>query len=107
MLRLLKVTGTSLLPFYYEGDFVLLLKIPFIFNRTIRRGDTIVFRHVDYGLMIKYVAHVSPDGRQVFVIGSHPGSIDSRQFGAVQLESVLGKVVWHLRNPEQPKHVPP
>jgi signal peptidase I len=106
MLRLLKVAGTSLLPFYYEGDFVLLLKIPFFFNHWLQPGDTVVFRHTDYGLMIKNVAQISPDEGEIYVLGTHPGSTDSRQFGAVPLDSVLGKVVWHFQNPEQPSRPP-
>ena len=106
MLRLLKVTGTSLLPFYYEGDFVLLLKIPFFINRWIQPGDTVVFRHQDYGLMIKNVSRISPDMGEIFVLGTHPGSTDSRQFGAVSIDLVLGKVIWHFHNPEQPSRPP-
>jgi signal peptidase I len=96
MLFLLKVAGSSLEPGFIEGDFVLASKIPFLF-RPIRPGDVIVFNHVLYQTMIKYVEHFEPETGEVFVIGTHPASIDSSTFGPVSLSAVLGKVIWHIR----------
>ncbi len=96
MLRWIKVTGHSLEPDYQEGDFVLLLRVPF-FSRPLREGDTVVLRHPHYGTLIKQVEWLSPDGETVFVVGSHPESTDSRQFGPIHKGDVLGRVVWHIR----------
>jgi len=96
LIRILKVTENSLSPFFLEGDFVVVSKIPF-FLRPLKSGDIVVFNQPSYGIMIKQVEHVSPDGEQLFVVGTHPFSTDSRQFGPIRKESVLGKVVWHIR----------
>ena len=95
MFSLLKVEGSSLEPGYKEGDFVLVSKIPFFF-RPVRPGDVIVFKHVLYQTMIKYVERFEPATGEVYVVGTHPGSIDSRSFGPIHLQAIVGKVIWHI-----------
>jgi len=95
MFRPIKVTDSSLSPEYREGDYVVITTIPF-FLRRIRAGDVIVFRHPSYGIMIKRVERVLGAGDQFFVVGEHPYSVDSRQFGPVSKEALLGKVIWHI-----------
>jgi phage repressor protein C with HTH and peptisase S24 domain len=95
MLKLLKITGDSLAPEYQNGDFVLISKIPFLFV-TPSPGDIVAFRQPGYGLLIKRIQQLIPDGG-ANVIGSHPESIDSRVFGPVKKEYILGKVIWHIR----------
>jgi phage repressor protein C with HTH and peptisase S24 domain len=94
MLRLLKIRGDSLTPEYQNGDFVVISKIPFLFAPP-ACGDIIAFHQPGYGLMIKRIQQITPDGR-IEAIGSHPESIDSRVFGTVKKENVLGKVIWHI-----------
>ncbi len=101
MLKVLKVSGNSLFPKFSEGDFVVVCKIPFFFNKSTRQGDIIIFEHVDYGLMIKMVESVSPDGYHIWVIGTHPDSTDSRDFGFISMQSVIGKVIGHIPKPEK------
>ena len=96
MFKLLKVSGESLLPLYQDGDFVLVAKIPLFFN-AIRRGDFIAFHHDIYGTMIKQVDDISPDRERLRVTGLHENSVDSTQFGAVHRNSVIGKVIWHIK----------
>ncbi len=98
MLRLLKVTGSSLSPQYLEGDFVVTVKIP-LFLFPLRKGDVIAFQHPQYGRLIKQIESISPDRAQIFVTGTHPGSIDSRSFGPISPASLIGKVIWHVRRP--------
>ena len=98
MLRLIKVTGDSLLPTYKEGDFVLIAKIPFFTSRP-KQGDIIVFRHEIYGKMIKKVDRVNGESNELFVVGTHDDSLDSRQLGAVKQKDVIGKVIWHIPKP--------
>ncbi|MBN2147003.1 MAG: hypothetical protein JW726_06425 [Anaerolineales bacterium] len=98
MLRVLRITGQSLTPEYQEGDFVMISKIPFFFIPP-RKGDTIAFRHPAYGLMIKRINEVEPASGNLFVLGTHPSSVDSREFGAISSGSVLGRVIWHVRRP--------
>ena len=98
MCKVLRVTGDSLSPFFLEGDFVVVSKIPF-FLRKPRSGDVVVFRHPVYGTMIKRIEHLSPDGEEVYVVGEHPLSTDSRQFGALPRRLLQGLVIWHIRKP--------
>ena len=96
MIQILKVTGESLSPFFLEGDFVVVSKIPFVL-RKIKAGDIVVFRHPVYGTMIKKVERISPDGEEIFVLGTHPESTDSRQFGPLSRRQLVGKVIWHIK----------
>ncbi|RCK73858.1 MAG: hypothetical protein ANABAC_2932 [Anaerolineae bacterium] len=97
MIRLLRVRGQSLSPEIKDGDFVLALKLPIFFP--IRTGDLIVFQKPAYGILIKRVEDC-PEGKNTFwVRGTHPDSLDSRIFGAVYPNEVLGKVVLHLSQP--------
>lgn len=95
MLRILRISGLSLEPEYREGDFVVCSKIPFMFREP-QPGDVVVFIHGLYGLLIKRVERIEPDGG-IFVVGSHAHSIDSRTFGPVARSALLGRVVTHVR----------
>jgi phage repressor protein C with HTH and peptisase S24 domain len=94
MIKFIKVTGESLSPVYQEGDFVMLITNPFF---SFKRGDTIVFRHAEYGTMIKNIDSIDSD--KIQVIGTHAHSVDSRLFGPIERSDVIGKVVWHIRKP--------
>ena len=103
MIKFIKVKGSSLLPEYKEGDFVMLITSPFF---SFKRGDTVVFRHDEYGTMIKNIDSMSSD--KIHVVGTHPYSVDSRQFGPIERRDILGKVVWHIRQPNrQEKKIKP
>ena len=95
MLKLLKISGDSLLPDYEHGDFVLVSKIPYYFSSP-ACGDVIAFHQPGYGLLIKRLIAIDPYGG-IQVQGSQPESIDSRVFGAVQRKDIVGKVIWHFR----------
>jgi signal peptidase I len=95
MLKLLKIRGDSLTPEYSPGDFVLISKIPFFLTPP-SPGDVIAFRQPGYGLYIKRIQNINLDGA-VSVIGDHPDSVDSREFGPVRRTDILGKVIWHIR----------
>jgi nickel-type superoxide dismutase maturation protease len=100
MLRIIKVTGKSLWPEYQEGDYVVLTTFPFSF-RSLKRGDVVVFRHPEYDTMIKKVEQTSPEQGTISVIGNHPNSIDSRQFGPIHKRDLIGKVFWHVPKPRR------
>lgn len=95
MLKLLKISGDSLAPEYQIGDFVMISKIPFLFVPP-STGDIIAFRQPGYGLLIKRIQQITPDG-ELIVVGSHPESVDSRVFGPIKKENILGKVFWHIQ----------
>jgi len=98
MLKFVKILDNSLLPEYQEGDFVLIAKIPLCFD-SVRRGDIVVFRHPLYGMLIKKVSHITGRGNQIYVVGTHNKSVDSRQFGTVSKNAIIGKVIWHIGRP--------
>ena len=83
-------------PLYREGDFVVISKIPFFF-RPVQVGDTIVFRHRVFGVLVKMVAETHHANGEIFVTGIQPESVDSKEFGAVRIREVMGKVVWHIQ----------
>lgn len=95
-LRLLKIRGHSLHPDFREGDYVLAAGFPFPAGK-IHAGDAIIFRQPGYGTLIKRVRQVVDEGRAYEVRGTQIESTDSRNFGAVPLERVLGVVIWHIR----------
>lgn len=94
MIHLLRVRGQSLSPEVEDGSFVLTLKLPIFFP--IRAGDTIVFRKAPYGVLIKRVERCDDQGHIFWVRGSHPESLDSRTFGVVRADEILGKVIAHF-----------
>jgi signal peptidase I len=98
MIQILKVTGESLSPFFQRGDYVVILKPPF-FLRQLKAGDFVVFRHPGYGTLIKMIQSLSSDGEEIFVVGAHPESADSREFGPIPRRWLTGKVVIRISNP--------
>ena len=82
-------------PEYDEGDFVIIMRSPFLFGH-LTKGDTIIFSHVQYGILIKKIEDVLPSG-DLFVKGKQKNSLDSNKLGCISLTSVIGKVIWHIR----------
>ena len=102
MLNLLKVTGSSLSPSYQEGDFVVVTKIP-LFLLHLKPGDTLVFRHPDYGTLIKQIDRLIPEKGEIYVVGTNEFSVDSRRFGSITKTDIIGKVIWHIKRPRGEK----
>ena len=98
MLRMVRVTGESLSPLFQEGDYVLITTIPFVVNK-IKAGDTIVFLNPSYGTLIKQVEQANREEGTISVVGLNPNSVDSRRFGPIRWEDVIGKVIWHIARP--------
>ena len=97
IVQFLKVSGQSLWPLYQDGDYVLAAH-PALAG-AIKPGDVIIFHQADYGTMIKQVERLLPESNQIFVIGTHAASADSRHFGPIKQQAVIGKVIWHLKRP--------
>ncbi len=55
-------------------------------------GDFVVFNHNKHGLMIKQVKYVK--NKQFFVQGTDAYSVDSRDFGLIDLSALLYKVMF-------------
>ena len=97
---IVRVEGSSMLPTYADGDHLLAVRPPL--GRAIRPGDVVVVvapgpspatRAVE--TLVKRVAEVEPARRprQVFVVGDSGPSYDSRVFGPLASDAVLGRVV--------------
>lgn len=95
MFKIIKVTGNSLSPFFLPGDYVVALTCGWLL-RKLSPGDVIVFRHPEYGQMLKKVKGIARKTGAISVRGIHPESIDSRQFGPITPDAVIGKVIWHI-----------
>jgi len=96
MFKIIKVTGKSLSPFFLPGDFVLIWKRNSSF-RSLSAGSTIVFDHPVYGRMIKRIESNDPESRTLVVFGDHEDSISSKKLGPIPYSSVLGKVIYHIK----------
>jgi hypothetical protein len=101
MCRILKITGQSLEPDYHAGDFVISSRLAVRFGG-FHQGDVVVVRLPGYGTLIKRIDHL--DGNHLWVGGSHPDSIDSRDFGLIGAKQVAGKVVLQIRKREKDGH---
>jgi len=97
MCKILRVTGKSLEPDFRDGDYVLVSKIPLLM-RPARQGNVVAFHKPPYGLLIKRVEYLTPEG-ELFVLGTHAASVDSLQFGPVRRQDLLGKVIAHVKRP--------
>lgn len=90
MFQLFKISGDSLYPYYKDGQRVICRKV---FKGTkIKVDDTVVFEKDAYGMMIKQVKSI--DNNNYFVEGTDPMSIDSRNFGALNLKEIKYKVLF-------------
>jgi signal peptidase I len=98
VIKIIKVTGESLSPFFLPGDYVLIGKCAILFG-PIKIGDIVVVFHPTYGLLIKEVTSVNQDSQEINLKGIHPHSINIRQIGPVALSEVQGKVLFHVKNP--------
>ena len=98
--RRFRVTGVSMLPLLQPGDLVLINHKAYC-DRFPEPGDLVVARHPDRPnlLLVKRVAAVLDDG-QCILIGDNPAeSTDSRSFGAVSLDLILGCVTSVIKLP--------
>jgi signal peptidase I len=96
-----RVSGSSMSPTYADGSVVLAVR-----SRRLRPGDIVVFQPPAAAVayldpadratpMVKRVVSVAVG--QVVVHGDNPAGLDSRAFGAVPLELVIGRAVRPLQ----------
>lgn len=87
------VSGVSMVPAYYDGDRLLVRH-----GGRVRAGDAVIARdpRLPERILVKRAAHREADGWWLLADNPYaPG--DSRQFGAVPDELVLGRVLLRLR----------
>jgi signal peptidase I len=98
MLKIIKVTGSSLSPFFLPGDFVLIWRAPRRFKNLLP-GDFVVFEHDTYGVLIKEVVHNPQIGEYLELRGIHPASVSEEQIGKIPYSKVIGKAIRRIRQP--------
>jgi len=96
------IVDTSMRPALEPGDKLLV-------NRWSRPkpGDIVVVRDPEFHatILIKRVSRQAPGGFEV--VGDNPNvSRDSRSFGPIDRQHVIGKVVWRYLPPERRGRVP-
>jgi len=92
MFNFFKVRGDSLYPILKTKEIVFCLKV-FKFVK-LNIDDIIIFKKNNYGLMIKKIKKI--DGEKYFVEGTSVNSIDSRDFGEINLHDIKYKVFFKL-----------
>lgn len=89
-----EISGDSMLPTLAHGDYVIVdRRVPP--TAPSRPGDIVLARDPrDPGrTLVKRVSHLEPAG--AWLLGDNPdASTDSRTFGPIPLEDVLGQVRW-------------
>ena len=98
MLKIIKVTGNSLSPFFLSGDFVLISTSHRHF-KNLQEGDSVVFSHPEYGRLIKIIVINFPDSEYLKVTGIHKDSISSQKLGSVPYSDLIGRVILHIKKP--------
>lgn len=82
-----RISGESMLPTLRAGQLVL-----FASGRPLHVGDVVMFRH-DNKEKIKRIARL--ESGKVYLLGDNPeASTDSREFGWLGNEVVVGVLVW-------------
>ena len=98
MLKIIKVTGNSLSPFFLPGDYVLVSTYRPGY-KNLQVGTVVVFHHSEFGRLIKRVHTNYPETKNLKVTGSHENSISSRKLGLIPYSDLIGKVIFHINQP--------
>jgi nickel-type superoxide dismutase maturation protease len=96
-LRRFRVEDDSMRPTLEPGDYVVVNRWAYRFRQP-AKGDLVVVRDPEGPdrFLVKRISEVGPS--QIEVLGDSPvGSRDSRRFGPVALDNVVGKVWIRLR----------
>ena len=96
MLKMIKVTGSSLSPFFLSGDFVLVRTFRPGY-KNLQVGSFVVFHHSEFGRLVKQVHTIYPETKTLKVIGSHEKSISSHKLGLIRYSDLTGKVIFHIK----------
>ncbi len=88
-----KVKDRSMAPRIREGQYVIVNRLAYLLKKP-RRGDIVVIRHPrDNRFLIKRIAEVERGG--YVVLGDNEKySVDSREFGPISKDLMVGKVLF-------------
>lgn len=95
-LSIFKVMDRSMEPSINDGDYVLVSWLPYIFSKP-KVKDIIVLRYPGKKMIIiKRISRIK--GNKYFVSGDNRSlSVDSRTFGPISKEAIIGKVLTVIR----------
>ena len=96
MIKIIKVTGNSLSPFFLPGEYAVIWHSA----RTLKKltaGDFVVFDHDQYGMLIKKVVRNNPLDSLIETEGIHPDSLSKQDIGKIPYENIKGKVLHRIR----------
>ncbi|MBI2005539.1 MAG: signal peptidase I [Candidatus Aenigmarchaeota archaeon] len=92
-----KIEDRSMEPAFKSGDYVIVNKLAYIF-RNPSKEDVIVFRHPKEKnkFLIKRISLVT-NSDEYFVVGDNKNfSQDSRHFGPIKKDLIIGKFLFHV-----------
>lgn len=95
-LRRFKVKDRSMEPRIREGDCVVVARFAYRIGKP-RKGDIVVVRSPDEDkFLLKRVVETEA-GRYIVAGDNKEYSVDSRKFGPISKDSIIGKVIFHYR----------
>lgn len=92
-----KIKDRSMEPAFKVDDYVIVNKLAYVFQKP-AKGDVIVFKHPreKNKFLIKRINGI--DGNKFFVVGDNKNhSKDSRHFGAIDRNLIVGKLFIHIK----------
>ena len=101
--RRIEVSGASMLPAFEPGDRVVVVRAG-----RIRPGDAVACADPrdPVRIMVKRVASVTDDARYVVLGDNAAASTDSRHFGPIGIDSIIGRLVYRYFPRDRAGHLP-
>ncbi len=94
-----KVEDRSMEPIFKSGDYILVNNLAYIFGNP-SKGDAIVLKHPKEKnkFLIKRISVVT-NSNEYYVVGDNKSfSQDSRHFGPIKKDLIVGKVWIHIKS---------
>ncbi len=94
-----KISDRSMEPDFKQGDYVIVNRLSYIFKSP-SNGDVVVFKHPKEKnkFLIKRILKTTNAGKYFAVGDNQKYSKDSRQFGPVKRNLIVGKVLFHFKS---------
>lgn len=103
MIKITRVAGDSLSPFFLSGDYVVITTQKKA-RSALMQGDVVIFDHPDYGTLIKFIKENNIQEKTVSVLGSNSDSISSHKLGPIPYSAIRGKVLFSIKQKRNPSH---
>ena len=100
MLRIYRVSGSSMEPTLRDGDYVVAATR---FWRP-QHNKLVVAYHQDFGIIIKRIQYHSSKG--ITLSSDNPLGTDSRILGEIAEQQIIGPVILKIRRPVARNHTP-